>query len=62
MSPLGLCSLLGGKKTSCSPLSAMEPELIYTDILGLRQIQAAVPNDWIRHKYVLENLSGNNVR
>lgn len=30
----------------------MEPELIYTDILGLRQIQAAVMNGWIKHKYV----------
>lgn len=45
-------TLLGDKKTSCSSLSAMEPELIYTDILGLRQIQAAVMNGWIKHKCV----------
>lgn len=59
--PLGLCSLLGGNKTTCSPLSAIEPDLIYTDILGLGQIQKVVLNGWVKHKYVLSNWSVYNV-
>lgn len=55
---LGPCSLLGGENNACSSLSAIEPDLIYTDILGLGQIQKAVLNGWIKHKYVLLNWSG----
>lgn len=51
--PLGLRSLLQGHKAACSPLSAIEPDLIYTDILGLGQIQKVALNGWIKHKYVL---------
>uniref|UniRef100_H3CEA1 alpha-1,6-mannosyl-glycoprotein 6-beta-N-acetylglucosaminyltransferase n=2 Tax=Tetraodon nigroviridis TaxID=99883 RepID=H3CEA1_TETNG len=44
-----LLILLGMKKSSCPTISVVEPDLIYTDILGLNQMQKAIPH--IRSKY-----------
>lgn len=37
-------SLMGVMKSGCPTMPVVEPDLIYTDILGLNQMQNAIPN------------------
>ncbi|XP_036966645.1 alpha-1,6-mannosylglycoprotein 6-beta-N-acetylglucosaminyltransferase A-like isoform X1 [Acanthopagrus latus] len=47
---------LGIMRTSCPPHSVVTPSLIYTDIVGLRQIQAALQTDWVKYKCMIRVL------
>ncbi|XP_036966646.1 alpha-1,6-mannosylglycoprotein 6-beta-N-acetylglucosaminyltransferase A-like isoform X2 [Acanthopagrus latus] len=49
-------SSLGIMRTSCPPHSVVTPSLIYTDIVGLRQIQAALQTDWVKYKCMIRVL------
>ncbi|TWW80541.1 Alpha-1,6-mannosylglycoprotein 6-beta-N-acetylglucosaminyltransferase A [Takifugu flavidus] len=41
---------LGGLKSGCPSMPTLEPNLIYTDILGLQQMQKALPNIWSKYQ------------
>ncbi|XP_073330188.1 alpha-1,6-mannosylglycoprotein 6-beta-N-acetylglucosaminyltransferase A-like [Pagrus major] len=47
---------LGIMRSGCPPRRSVKPDLIYTDIVGLRQIQAALQTSWIKYKCVIRVL------
>uniref|UniRef100_A0A3Q3W5T0 alpha-1,6-mannosyl-glycoprotein 6-beta-N-acetylglucosaminyltransferase n=1 Tax=Mola mola TaxID=94237 RepID=A0A3Q3W5T0_MOLML len=47
---------LGGKKNGCPPRPTLEPDLIYIDIIGLHQMQNALPNIWGKFKCAIRVL------
>ncbi|XP_035532727.1 alpha-1,6-mannosylglycoprotein 6-beta-N-acetylglucosaminyltransferase A-like [Morone saxatilis] len=47
---------LGIKTSDCPPRLLVEPNLIYTDIAGLKEIQKALQTSWIKYKCIIRVL------